>query len=104
MKKFVILLEGLIIASPIIAWRFGSISLTRLGEIMVAFGALGSALIVLSNLNLRLPVGDISLHMTLTEIGALERAEAKPSLVFILQMLVLVVSPLTIAILIRLFS
>jgi hypothetical protein len=103
-KKLIIPLEAVIIALPIIAWRFGVISLARLGDVMITFGVLGFVLFVLAILDLRIPLGDVSRFLSLGEIEAIKRANAKPSAAFVLQLFVLVIFPLTVGILIRLFS
>jgi hypothetical protein len=104
MNKRIILVEGLILLTPIIAWSMGVISFSRLGDIMIAFGVMGLAFVVPSVLNFRVPLGDISRLLTLSEIGALERPREKRSVAFALQLFLLVVFPLTLGILIQLFS
>lgn len=96
--------EILIIGMPIIAYWIGAISLSRLSDAMLVLGVLGSVMIIFSIIGIRLPLGHISQPSSLKDIVAIENTGRNRAPFYLLQILIISVTPLTFGILIKLLS
>lgn len=103
MKKHIII-EALIFAFLIIAWRIGAYSLARLGDIMIGLGVIFFVIIILSLLGIRVLTGDVSVFLPLNKMVAIESMKNKPSISYILQVLGLGAIPIASGIIFKLFS
>ncbi len=99
-----IITEILLVGMPIIAWRIGAISLSRLSDALIVLGVLASVIIIFSLSGIRLPLGNISQLSSLKDIAAIENTGRKRLPFYLLQILIICVTPLTIGFLIKLLS